>query len=267
MDAYERSLKQQAERIRRELSQEGKKVAPTPKPKPSEEFVPSDVPSPIYGYARPKPKINLPIEDSPETRETLAIDSSEEDVARQEVNEGLKETSEVDAVIPDVAESIRNSSHVDDKEGVSEHLPDVPESEHISPETLGDNHLEAPVESKATLGEMSITNDGFASVFMESTDLKTSKIVVREEKEDVSSKDEVNEMTSIEKVGPAVENIAKTLQADAEDDVPLNEEAELTPAVSVSYKAESPPVNVLMTPQDRMAMYRNRRLAQKNTNL
>jgi len=31
MDAYERSLKQQADRIRRELSQEGKKGAPAPK--------------------------------------------------------------------------------------------------------------------------------------------------------------------------------------------------------------------------------------------
>ncbi|MCC5891605.1 hypothetical protein, partial [Exiguobacterium sp.] len=77
MDAYERSLKQQADRIRRELSQEGKKAAPVPKIDPPDEFVPTDVPSPIYGYARPKPKINLPTEHSPETRTDFTSDPHE----------------------------------------------------------------------------------------------------------------------------------------------------------------------------------------------
>lgn len=274
MDAYERSLKQQAERIRRELSQEGKKNAPAPKPEPTGEFIPSDVPSPIYGYARPKPKINLPTEHSPETRDDLSIHQSEPHLdsetsttpASEEmtVDEPLQATEsfvpeELDVV---VEESVEIPFVVEESVSAEHQTAMETEESNISPET-SDRIEISSVEPKPLLGEVSILEDGFASVFMGSTQLKTSKIVVREEKEEATSTDVSIEVTSIEEVAPVVEHVAKTLQAGAEEPKPAFDEAELTPAVNVSYKADSPPLNVMMTPQDRMAMYRSRRLAQK----
>lgn len=329
MDAYERSLKQQAERIRRELSQEGKKAVPVPKVETPEEFIPSDVPSPIYGYARPKPKINLPSEHSPETRSDLNADSkyveeastaepfvpeaTEETVNRAElfhgaqsplvVPETVEEETETEepvvktvdverdlAVEPEAApeaivekptemeESVVETVDVErdleaELEAAPETLVEVPANEvTISPEieeptfdaTQGEPVDE--IEEKTGLGDVSILEGGFASVFMGSTELSPSKVVIRDEKEAASSEPINVEETSVEQVAPIVEDVAKTLQTDTEQTV-VEDEAELTPAVSVSYKAEGPPLNVMMTPQDRMAMYRKRRLDQKNNNL
>ncbi|MCT4784675.1 hypothetical protein, partial [Exiguobacterium himgiriensis] len=121
-------------------------------------------------------------------------------------------------------------------------------------------------EEKTGLGDVSILEDGFASVFFSSTDLTSSKVVVRDEKEPVSAEPLSVEETTVEDVAPIVEDVAKTLQTAHEQTV-VEDEVELTPAVGVSYKAEGPPLNVMMTPQDRMAMYRKRRLEQKNNNL
>ncbi|MEW8967284.1 hypothetical protein [Exiguobacterium alkaliphilum] len=361
MDAYERSLKQQAERIRRELSQEGKKAVPVPKVETPEEFIPSDVPSPIYGYARPKPKINLPSEHSPETRSDLNADSkyveeastaepfvpeaTEETVNRAElfhgaqsppvVPETVEEETETEESVDETVDVERDSGAepeaapeavvdeptemeepvvetvdverdleaepeaapeavvdeptvmeepVDEKvdverdseaepEAAPETLVEVPANEvTISPEieeptfdaTQGEPVDE--IEEKTGLGDVSILEGGFASVFMGSTELSPSKVVIRDEKEAASSEPINVEETSVEQVAPIVEDVAKTLQTDTEQTV-VEDEAELTPAVSVSYKAEGPPLNVMMTPQDRMAMYRKRRLDQKNNNL
>ncbi|MDX5322971.1 MAG: hypothetical protein LPJ96_05135 [Exiguobacterium sp.] len=329
MDAYERSLKQQAERIRRELSQEGKKAVPVPKVETPEEFIPSDVPSPIYGYARPKPKINLPSEHSPETRSDLNADSkyveeastaepfvpeaTEETVNRAElfhgaqsppvVPETVEEETETEESVDETVDVERDlaveseaapeavvdeptvmEEPVDEKvdverdseaepEAAPETLVEVPANEvTISPEieeptfdaTQGEPVDE--IEEKTGLGDVSILEGGFASVFMGSTELSPSKVVIRDEKEAASSEPINVEETSVEQVAPIVEDVAKTLQTDTEQTV-VEDEAELTPAVSVSYKAEGPPLNVMMTPQDRMAMYRKRRLDQKNNNL
>ncbi|WP_214760802.1 hypothetical protein [Exiguobacterium sp. s146] len=351
MDAYERSLKQQADRIRRELSQEGKKGAPAPKPEPKDEFVPSDVPSPIYGYARPKPKIILPTEHSPETRDDSAIRQAkrvavpvEEDVSEavppsvapepenapviESVDESVMEPAD-EAMVESVDESVMEpadevleptdeamvesvdepvSESVDESvtETVDEPVPTAPEASMSQPdldvaadespetETLEEmvaEQVEAPIETsiisaetsepmeesptvsvdepveadtKPLLGEVSIVESGFASVFMGSTDLKSSKISVREEKQDMAEPSLPIE-PSVETVAPIVEDVAKTLQSDEPVDVPYEET--LTPTMGVSYKAEGPPLNVMMTPQDRMAMYKSRRLAKKNNNL
>lgn len=294
MDAYERSLKQQAERIRRELSQEGKKSAPAPKPEPTGEFIPSDVPSPIYGYARPKPKINLPTEHSPETRDDLSINQSEPDIdpepstvvpANEEivVDEPVQATEPFvpDEVVVEVNESVESPFVVEETISAEHQTvaePSEPEEATISQETSdvsadessvseADNASDSSSDLKPLLGDVSILEDGFASVFMGSTHLKTSKIVVREEKEEAASTDFSIGVTSVEEVAPVVEDVAKTLQTDTDEPFHALDEAELTPAVNVSYKADSPPLNVMMTPQDRMAMYRSRRLAQKNNNL
>ncbi len=297
MDAYERSLKQQAERIRRELSQEGKKAVPVPKVETPEEFIPSDVPSPIYGYARPKPKINLPSEHSPETRSDLNADSkyveeastaepfvpeaTEETVNRAELFHGAQSAPVVPETVEEeteTEESVDETVDVErdlevEPEAAPETLVEVPANEvTISPEieeptfdaTQGEPVDE--IEEKTGLGDVSILEGGFASVFMGSTELSPSKVVIRDEKEAASSEPINVEETSVEQVAPIVEDVAKTLQTDTEQTV-VEDEAELTPAVSVSYKAEGPPLNVMMTPQDRMAMYRKRRLDQKNNNL
>lgn len=327
MDAYERSLKQQADRIRRELSQEGKKGAPAPKPEPKDEFVPSDVPSPIYGYARPKPKIILPTEHSPETRDDSAIrqakrvavpveemsEAVQPSVAPEPENEPVIESvdeSAMESVDESVAESVDETvlesveepamESTDESVPITDEAPttqpdlDVAADEASTMETLEDMVAEqvvAPSEAsiistetsepiaetstvsedepaepdeKPLLGEVSIVESGFASVFMGSTDLKSSKITVREEKQDVAEPSLPIE-ASVETVAPIVEDVAKTLQSDEPVDVP--DEETLTPAMDVSYKAEGPPLNVMMTPQDRMAMYKSRRLAKKNNNL
>lgn len=319
MDAYERSLKQQADRIRRELSQEGKKGAPAPKPEPKDEFVPSDVPSPIYGYARPKPKIILPTEHSPETRDDSAMRQAKRvAVPVEEMSEAVlpsvtpepENEPVIDSVDESVMESVDESvvESVDEPvmESVDESAPDTDEAttpqsdfdviadEAPVAETLEemvaeqtDSPIEASIisaetsqpidesqtvledepdesDTKPLLGEVSIVESGFASVFMGSTDLKSSKIAVREEKQDVTEPSLPTE-SSVETVAPIVEDVAKTLQSDEPVDVP--DEETLTPAMGVSYKADGPPLNVMMTPQDRMAMYKSRRLAKKNNNL
>lgn len=235
MDAYERSLKQQAERIKRELSKEGQKGSPPTKVEVKEEFIPSDVPSPIYGYARPKPKIVLPVEHSPETRD--AYDST---------MASTHSTTE---------ETIRESF----TESVSE-----PEWNKESNELISE---EMEMEEKSILGEVSILDNGFSSVFMQSTDLSRSKKeTVVEAHQDTTPHTNLDIDESVEQIGPSLEQIAERLQTPPEQqEVPSD--IELTPAVQVSFKADQPPINVMMTPKDRMAMYRSRRLAQKNNNL
>ncbi|WP_029595162.1 hypothetical protein [Exiguobacterium chiriqhucha] len=303
MDAYERSLKQQADRIRRELSQEGKKGAPAPKPEPKDEFVPSDVPSPIYGYARPKPKIILPTEHSPETRDDSAMRQAKRvAVPVEEMSEAVppsvtpepENEPVIDSVDESVMESVDESAPDTDEATTPQSDFDVIADEAPVAETLEemvaeqtDSPIEASIisaetsqpidesqtvledepdesDTKPLLGEVSIVESGFASVFMGSTDLKSSKIAVREEKQDVTEPSLPTE-ASVERVAPIVEDVAKTLQSDEPVDVP--DEETLTPAMGVSYKADGPPLNVMMTPQDRMAMYKSRRLAKKNNNL
>ncbi|MEJ6528210.1 MULTISPECIES: hypothetical protein [unclassified Exiguobacterium] len=235
MDAYERSLKQQADRIKRELSREGKPVSPPPKVDITDEFIPTDVPSPIYGYARPKPKIVLPVEHSPETREPLEMSTASEVVLPEE---SLQDEETTNAISPEI-----DAEHVED----------------ISEETIE--------EEKSILGQVSILDNGFSSVFMQSTDLSRSKKEEVVEVQQHAAPDESLDIDgSVEQIGESIEQIAEKLQTPSEQEE-LPADTELTPAVQVSFKADQPPVNVMMTPKDRMAMYRSRRLAQKNNNL
>ncbi|MCT4785452.1 hypothetical protein ACFQO8_04340 [Exiguobacterium aestuarii] len=235
MDAYERSLKQQADRIKRELSREGQTVSPPPKVDITDEFIPTDVPSPIYGYARPKPKIVLPVEHSPETREPFEMSTEPEVVLTEE---SLQEDENESSPIPGVED---------------EHV------EEISEETIE--------EEKSILGQVSILDNGFSSVFMQSTDLSGSKKEeVVEVHQHAAPGEDLDIDGSVEQIGESIEQIAEKLQTPSEQqELPVD--TDLTPAVHVSFKADQPPVNVMMTPKDRMAMYRSRRLAQKNNNL
>lgn len=240
MDAYERSLKQQADRIRRELSREGKPSVTTPKLEASDEFIPSDVPSPIYGYARPKPKINLPVEHSPETRESVfeeSIQQMEETLVQEETAVQEETTFSTNHDAPSQVQAL----------------------DSISQETGNDLSSETKTETKQSIGEVSILESGFASVFLQSTDLTTPK------EEAIAP----NVETAVEEV--TIEEVAEEIEAEAEARQQAlegtSQEPEIIPAIEVTYQADTPPLNVLMTPQDRMAMYRAKRLAQKNTNL
>lgn len=234
MDAYERSLKQQADRIKRELSKEGQPVSPPPKVDITDEFIPTDVPSPIYGYARPKPKIVLPVEHSPETREPFEMSTASEVVPSEE----SLQDEEIVSISPEI-----DAEHVEDISG------------------------ETTEEEKSILGQVSILDNGFSSVFMQSTDLSRSKKEEVVEVHQSAAPDESLDIDgSVEQIGESIEQIAEKLQTPSEQEE-LPADTELTPAVQVSFKADQPPVNVMMTPKDRMAMYRSRRLAQKNNNL
>lgn len=234
MDAYERSLKQQADRIKRELSKEGQPVSPPPKVDITDEFIPTDVPSPIYGYARPKPKIVLPVEHSPETREPFEMSTASEVVPSEE----SLQDEEIVSISPEI-----DAEHVEDISG------------------------ETTEEEKSILGQVSILDNGFSSVFMQSTDLSRSKKEEVVEVHQHAAPDESLDIDgSVEQIGESIEQIAEKLQTPSEQEE-LPADTELTPAVQVSFKADQPPVNVMMTPKDRMAMYRSRRLAQKNNNL
>ncbi|MDA5559306.1 hypothetical protein PJK55_01060 [Exiguobacterium sp. MMG028] len=234
MDAYERSLKQQADRIKRELSREGQPVSPPPKVDITDEFIPTDVPSPIYGYARPKPKIVLPVEHSPETREPFEMSTASEVVPSEE----SLQDEEIVSISPEI-----DAEHVEDISG------------------------ETTEEEKSILGQVSILDNGFSSVFMQSTDLSRSKKEEVVEVHQSAAPDESLDIDgSMEQIGESIEQIAEKLQTPSEQEE-LPADTELTPAVQVSFKADQPPVNVMMTPKDRMAMYRSRRLAQKNNNL
>ena len=244
MDAYERSLKQQAERIKRELSKEGKTAPVAPKQEPPEEFIPSDVPSPIYGYARPKPKIVLPDAHSPETRGEFEKDeTSVESFDTTLSTEAPFVTSEEEIEGKDQAMSPASNEWMETKEETN-----------------------SVTDSQPLLGDVSITDDGFSSVFMSSTDLNAKKVTFVEEQPEVKEQEEVELEVMTETIGPAVEHVAERLQTESEQ-TELPDDTELTPAVQVSFKADTPPINVMMTPKDRMAMYRSRRLAQKNNNL
>ena len=234
MDAYERSLKQQADRIKRELSKEGQPVSPPPKVDITDEFIPTDVPSPIYGYARPKPKIVLPVEHSPETREPFEMSTASEVVPSEE----SLQDEEIVSISPEI-----DAEHIEDISG------------------------ETTEEEKSILGQVSILDNGFSSVFMQSTDLSRSKKEEVVEVHQHAAPDESLDIDgSVEQIGESIEQIAEKLQTPSEQEE-LPADNELTPAVQVSFKADQPPVNVMMTPKDRMAMYRSRRLAQKNNNL
>lgn len=234
MDAYERSLKQQADRIKRELSKEGQPVSPPPKVDITDEFIPTDVPSPIYGYARPKPKIVLPVEHSPETREPFEMSTASEVVPSEE----SLQDEEIVSISPEI-----DAEHIEDISG------------------------ETTEEEKSILGQVSILDNGFSSVFMQSTDLSRSKKEEIVEVHQHAAPDESLDIDgSVEQIGESIEQIAEKLQTPSEQEE-LPADTELTPAVQVSFKADQPPVNVMMTPKDRMAMYRSRRLAQKNNNL
>lgn len=173
MNTYEQSMREQAERVRRELKRETQPVAPKASSVTNKEFIPSDVASPIYGYSRPKPS-------STKTEGEVVFDTQE---TRQEEMERSGEG--------------------------------------------GSTGSEALVENEAigeTLVDITAQDGSLSALFLDPKHLD-----------------------------------ATSSQREAKQVAP--------PTTSISFQATVPPVNVVMTPRDRMAMARRQRLQKKENNL
>ncbi|WP_294745256.1 hypothetical protein [uncultured Exiguobacterium sp.] len=231
---YEQSLKEQAARIRRELAGE-RETKPVERPKKEERedrFVLTDVPSPIYGFQRPKQSASETIKATEETETSEQVSETvEEGIADEvaltnqeliaqevvldeaEADAGLVPVTDVELLVP---EPEANQDHVNEVE-----LPTVLETE----ETVVEESISEVPSIRETVEEQTVPAD------------TSSEVLLDEQKAEEQRSEEV---TSI--LNPSV--------AEAEVVAPIQSEVK---------KPVGPPVNVVMTTKDLMAMYRARR--------
>lgn len=231
---YEQSLKEQAARIRRELAGE-RETKPVERPKKEERedrFVLTDVPSPIYGFQRPKQSASETIKATEETETSEQVSETVEEGITDEValtnqeliaqevlldeaeaDAGLVPVTDVELLVP---EPEANQDHVNEVE-----LPTVLETE----ETVVEESISEVPSIRETVEEQTVPAD------------TSSEVLLDEQKAEEQRSEEV---TSI--LNPSV--------AEAEVVAPIQSEVK---------KPVGPPVNVVMTTKDLMAMYRARR--------
>ncbi|WP_294740398.1 hypothetical protein [uncultured Exiguobacterium sp.] len=231
---YEQSLKEQAARIRRELAGE-RETKPVERPKKEERedrFVLTDVPSPIYGFQRPKQSASETIKATEETETSEQVSETVEEGITDEValtnqeliaqevlldeaeaDAGLVPVTDVELLVP---EPEANQDHVNEVE-----LPTVLEPE----ETVVEESISEVPSIRETVEEQTVPAD------------TSSEVLLDEQKAEEQRSEEV---TSI--LNPSV--------AEAEVVAPIQSEVK---------KPVGPPVNVVMTTKDLMAMYRARR--------
>lgn len=231
---YEQSLKEQAARIRRELAGE-RETKPVERPKKEERedrFVLTDVPSPIYGFQRPKQSASETIKATKETETSEQVSETVEEGITDEValtnqeliaqevlldeaeaDAGLVPVTDVELLVP---EPEANQDHVNEVE-----LPTVLEPE----ETVVEESISEVPSIRETVEEQTVPAD------------TSSEVLLDEQKAEEQRSEEV---TSI--LNPSV--------AEAEVVAPIQSEVK---------KPVGPPVNVVMTTKDLMAMYRARR--------
>ncbi len=232
---YEQSLKEQAARIRRELAGE-RETKPVERPKKEERedrFVLTDVPSPIYGFQRPKQSLSETVEAAEETKTVEQVSDADEQGITDEVTLTEQEAVAPEEVVLDNAEADAGFVPVTDvellvpepeanQEHVSEvELPTVPETE----ETVVKERVSEAPSTRETVEEQTVPMD-------------TSSEALLDDQE--AEKQQSEEVTSI--LDPSV--------AEAEAVAPVQSEVK---------KPVGPPVNVVMTTKDLMAMYRARR--------
>lgn len=230
---YEQSLKEQAARIRRELAGE-RETKPVERPKKEERedrFVLTDVPSPIYGFQRPKQSASETVKAAEETEtseqvsETVEEGNTDEvaltdqeliapEVVSDEANAGLVPVTDVELLVPEPHTS---------EELVREEVPTVTEvKETDGTETSSDSET---MEQSADPTEVS--SEEFA--------------------------DEKEAEQQLESFAPILD--ASAIEVDQDSSVTEVEK----PVQSEVKKPVGPPVNVVMTTKDLMAMYRARR--------
>ncbi|WP_214727580.1 hypothetical protein [Exiguobacterium sp. s168] len=232
---YEQSLKEQAARIRRELAGE-RETKPVERPKKEERedrFVLTDVPSPIYGFQRPKQSASETVKATEETETSEQVSESVEEGNTDEVALTDQELIAPEVVL-DEAEADAGLVPVTDVELL------VPEP-HTSEELVREE-----VPTVTEVEETDVTETSSSSETMEQSAITT-------ETSNEASADEKEAEQQLESFEPILDTSAIEVDQDSsvtEGDKPVQSEVK---------KPVGPPVNVVMTTKDLMAMYRARR--------
>jgi hypothetical protein len=234
-NSYEQSLKEQAARIRRELAgeRETKPVERSKKEEREDRFVLTDVPSPIYGFERPKQSVSETVEAAEETKTVEQLSDADEQGITDEVTLTEQEAVAPEEVVLDNAEADAGFVPVTDVEllvpepeanqdhVIEVELPTVPETE----ETVEKVRVSEAPSTRETVEEQTVPMD-------------TSSESLLDDQE--AEKQQSEEVTSI--LDPSVA-----------------EAGAVAPVQSEVKKPVGPTVNVVMTTKDLMAMYRVRR--------
>lgn len=232
---YEQSLKEQAARIRRELAGE-RETKPVERPKKEERedrFVLTDVPSPIYGFQRPKQSASEAVKAAEETETNEQVSETVEEGNTDEVA-----LTDQELVVPEVV--------LDEAEADAGLVP-VTDVELLVPEPHTSEELVR--EEVPTVTEVEET-DG-TETFSNSEAVEQSAVPTEASSEE--SADEKEAEQQLESFAPILDTSAIEVGQDSsvtEVDKPVQSEVK---------KPVGPPVNVVMTTKDLMAMYRARR--------
>ncbi|ACB61702.1 hypothetical protein ABIC15_000520 [Exiguobacterium sp. PvP048] len=270
---YEQSLKEQAARIRRELAGE-KETKPVERPKKEERedrFVLTDVPSPIYGFQRPRKQRSIQEEIHSEESEVDVSSVQEEEKSEESLEhetEELNEESRIETMEQtDLTEADAGLVPMTDSEIL---VPEPSIEENSSPEDIVENQVEAQASTETLLPEEEedaveeAENPGAEETDKEETvetqieatpEVPVADQTVQEETETIPSSTDMVHVDS---------QMEEPLSA---DDASVDEmkqvvavETEPTANQSIQIKKPvGPPVNVVMTTKDLMAMYRARR--------
>lgn len=233
---YEQSLKEQAARIRRELAGE-RETKPVERPKKEERedrFVLTDVPSPIYGFQRPKQSASETVKAVEETETSEQVSETVEEGNTDEVALTDQELIAPEVVL-DEAEADAGLVPVTDVELL------VPE-----PEVHQEYASEEELPSLSGAEETDVVETASESVIEtpHTSETVEESIVPAETSNEVFADDQEVE----EQLPENVTSIPDTPVAEAQ-----------APVQSEVKKPVGPPVNVVMTTKDLMAMYRARR--------
>ncbi|WP_214773181.1 hypothetical protein [Exiguobacterium sp. s128] len=284
---YEQSLKEQAARIRRELAGE-KETKPVERPKKEERedrFVLTDVPSPIYGFQRPKKQRSIHEEGISDESEVEVSSELKEEKTKESLADATDETNETseietmeqtDSTEADAGLVPTTDSDLLVPEPIIEQVPED-RAEETQPEIL---HVVATEENEVRLEEATDeTNETSEIETMEQTDsteadaglvpTTDSDLLVPEPIIEQVPEDRAEEMqpeilhvvaTEENEVRESETAFQVTDENAANISVTTIEETVTPQADQVSIKKPiGPPVNVVMTTKDLMAMYRARR--------
>ncbi|WP_026830017.1 hypothetical protein [Exiguobacterium antarcticum] len=261
---YEQSLKEQAARIRRELAGE-KETKPVERPKKEERedrFVLTDVPSPIYGFQRPKKQRSI--------QEEIHSDESEVEVSSELKEERMEETLEHETDETNEVSRIETMEQTDLTEADAGLVP-MTDADILVPEPT----IELPIEDEVEEPSEEQESDDVA--------LPEQAAIGRTiDEKDVDVEAESGLISPLTEAAPPHSRVVEDTQAAVPLETVEEEtgrrfatpeatdvvaEAETTVAVETAVegnqtpikKPAGPPVNVVMTTKDLMAMYRARR--------
>ena len=274
---YEQSLKEQAARIRRELAGE-KETKPVERPKKEERedrFVLTDVPSPIYGFQRPKKQRSIQEEIHSDESEVDVSSVHEEEKSSEESleheTEELNEESRIETMEQtDLTEADAGLVPTTDSEIL---VPEPSIEENSSPEDTAENQVEAQASTETLLSEEEDTVEEAENPVAEETDKEdtaeeTVEIQIEATPEVPVADQTVQEETETIPFSTDMVHVdSQTEEPLSADDASVDEmkqvvavETEPTANQSIQIKKPvGPPVNVVMTTKDLMAMYRARR--------